>query len=489
MKTLRSKIFVFVALLLLLPAIPLSFFIMNLLERSYQIGVNKRVEEALDGGLRISADFYQLKKNRLSSLADQIAQLSDISTDHLEDLLNQEFNGSSYSIVSIRRGERDRALVPESAVDKFIHSDQKFIVWPSADRMTLYALARLSDVQFVEIVYPLPETFQTSALKIQEISQIFKTLGLVNTEIRNSFLYTFLIIYGLGACLALLVSYFISHKITRPINSLIKATNEVAAGNIDYRIEMKEDDEFHTLAKAFNHMTAELSSNQHKIIELEKMAMWQTMARRLAHEIKNPLTPIQLMAQQIVDKYPGSNQAYRNILSESYEIIEQEIESLKKLVRAFSDFARLPDFQPALHNLGQLLQTLQKLYQQADIQLNLPDVEVESVVDHDHLKRALINLIDNALAAQNGKGSISLTLKIANEVILISVADQGQGIEKEHINKIFEPYFSTKKSGVGLGLAIVKKIIEEHNGDITLESSPGSGTTFLIRLPLIKQVN
>jgi two-component system nitrogen regulation sensor histidine kinase NtrY len=231
-------------------------------------------------------------------------------------------------------------------------------------------------------------------------------------------------------------------------------------------------------------MVTDLAQNQRRIIELEKMATWQQMARRLAHEIKNPLTPIQLMAQQLVDKYPGSDPDYREILKESYDIIEQEVDSLKTLVRAFSDFARLPDFQPVAHDLKQVLVTIQKMYQPADIRLDLPDEPIEYTFDYDHLKRALINLVDNALAAQEGNGTVEITLVRNEQRIQIRITDHGMGIAKENMVKIFEPYFSTKKSGVGLGLAIVKKIIEEHNGEITVSSQLQKGTTFLIQLPL-----
>jgi len=484
MKTQRSKIFLFVALLLLLPALPLSILIMNLLDRSYRIGVNEKVESALDGGLKISAEYYQLRKTRLSALIEHITQTEKIAQDDISKPIQDEFPESSVFVLTDGEDVQDSVLISVEALNKFRQSGLKFIVWPSADRKILYALIRLIENKTYAVLYPLPQAFRESAQNIQEVSQIYKTLGMVNTEIRRSFLYTFLLIYGCGVLLALFVSYFISNKMTQPIKKLIAATEEIASGNLDYRINIKQQDEFRKLANAFNHMVEELKKNQKKIIELEKMATWQQMARRLAHEIKNPLTPIQLMAQQIVDKYSGSDPDYLKILRESYEIIEQEVDSLKLLVRSFSDFARLPDFQPAIHDLKQLLVTIQKMYQHADIQLDLPQDGVECQFDYDHLKRAVVNLVDNALAAQNGKETISISLKIRREHIQIDISDQGTGIEKEHLDKIFEPYFSTKQTGVGLGLAIVKKIVEEHDGRISVISRIRKGTTFSIQLPV-----
>jgi nitrogen fixation/metabolism regulation signal transduction histidine kinase len=400
--------------------------------------------------------------------------------------MNREFPDSKISVIIAGEDPADSINISPDVLHKFVTSGQKMIIWPAADRKTLYALTRLGGNLICQIVFHMPASFMKSAQNIQEVNQIYKTLGMVKTEIRQSFLYTFLLIYGIGVLLALLVSYFISRRMTQPIKKLISATKEIASGNLDYRIDMDQQDEFRTLANAFNQMVEELKQNQRRIIELEKMATWQQMARRLAHEIKNPLTPIQLMAQQIVDKYPGTDPDYREILKESYDIIEQEVDSLKTLVRAFSDFARLPDFQPAVHDLKQVLVTIQKMYQAADIRLDIPEGTIECTFDYDHLKRALINLVDNALAAQQNSGSVDISLVRNEKNVQISITDRGEGIKEEHLAKIFEPYFSTKKSGVGLGLAIVKKIIEEHNGEISVSSQPQKGTTFLIQLPLIK---
>lgn len=486
MKTLRSKIFLFVALLLLLPALPLSIFIMNLLDRSYRIGVNEQVESALDGALQISADYYQSIKTRLTTKIEQFIQSDEVSKKQVVEILNREFPDNKITVFFAGEDPSGGLGISPDVLQKFDKSDQKKIVWPAADRKALYALTRLRGNRILQIVFQLPDSFTKSAQNIQEVNQIYKTLDMVKTEIRQSFLYTFLLIYGVGVLLALLVSYFISTRMTQPIKKLISATKEIASGNLDYRIDMDQQDEFRTLADAFNQMVKELEQNQRRIIELEKMATWQQMARRLAHEIKNPLTPIQLMAQQIVDKYPGSDPDYREILKESYDIIEQEVDSLKTLVRAFSDFARLPDFQPAVHDLKQVLVMIQKMYQQADIRLDLPEEIIECTFDYDHLKRVLINLVDNALAAQEPTGSVDISLVRNEKSVQISITDHGVGIKEENLAKIFEPYFSTKKSGVGLGLAIVKKIIEEHNGEISVSSQPQKGTTFLIQLPINK---
>jgi nitrogen fixation/metabolism regulation signal transduction histidine kinase len=484
MKTLRSKIFIFVSLLLLLPALPLSLFIMQLLDKSYSIGVNERVESALDGALEISADFYQMHKMRLQSFLNHLVKDKPVSSDKTAAKITRDLPEAEYQIIKLTETDINKIIIPISTIKKFIDKKIPQIVWPAADHSKLYALAYINKDQLLQIEYPLPESFRRAASQIQEVSQIYKTLGLVRANIRRSFLYTFLIIYAGGVLIALIVSYLISKKITRPIEALTAATKEIGKGNLNYRISVTGHDEFGLLASAFNQMVKELMESQRKIIDLEKMAAWRQLARRLAHEIKNPLTPIQLMAQQMRDKYTGNDKDYKNTLNECCDIIEQEVGSLKKLVAEFSDFARMPQVQPAKQDICQLLESIQKLYRHADIKTELPAGPVEFAFDYEYMKRALINLVDNALAASKPDSPVILRLKEKeNNKIEISIIDKGQGISPDNLEKIFEPYFSTKNSGVGLGLAIVKKIIEEHGGIIKVDSTINAGTEFTIILP------
>jgi nitrogen fixation/metabolism regulation signal transduction histidine kinase len=479
MKTLRGKMYLFVALLLILPSLPLSYFVLQLLERSYRIGVNERVESALDGALQISADLYQMHKSQLQSLIQQLTDQEQISKEQIEATLK----GADFHLHSVKELDFENTLISIEAINRFLKEKNSNQIWPSPDHQLLYALARVNESDLLQIAYPLPESFQQSASQIQEVNQIYKTLSFARTDIRRSFLFTFLTIYGIGIVISLMVSYRISKKITQPIEQLTAATYEIGKGNLNYRINISGHDEFALLASSFNRMVKELSENQKKIIELEKMATWQQLARRLAHEIKNPLTPIQLMAQQMRDSYRGDDLSFQQTLSKCHEIIDEEVESLKKLVREFSDFARLPEFQIELQSLNPLIDTIKELYQQNNLKAELPEHEIIFKFDHEYLKRSLINLVENAIASSRDESPILLKVDDKDNHIEIIVADQGEGIAPEHREKIFEPYFSTKRSGVGLGLPIVKKIIEEHQGEINVASIKGKGTTVKITLP------
>jgi len=479
MKTLRGKMYLFVALLLILPSLPLSYFVLQLLEKSYSIGVNDRVESALDGALQISADLYQVHKSQLQSLIDQLTNQDQISKQRIEATLK----GIDFHLHSVTELDFENTLISIEAINRFLKAKTSSQTWPSPDHKLLYALARINENDLLQVAYPLPESFQQSASQIQEVNQIYKTLSFARTDIRRSFLFTFLTIYGIGILIALMVSYRISKRITHPIEQLTAATYEIGKGNLNYRIDVSGQDEFALLASSFNRMVKELSENQKKIIELEKMATWQQLARRLAHEIKNPLTPIQLMAQQMRDSYRGDDPTFQQTLSKCHEIIDEEVESLKKLVREFSDFARLPEFQIEGQSLNPLIDTLKQLYHRNNLSIELPEHDIVLKFDHEYLNRSLINLIENAIAASSDESPILLKVDEKDNRIEITIADQGEGIDPEHLEKIFEPYFSTKRTGVGLGLPIVKKIIEEHQGEINVTSKKGKGTTVKITLP------
>jgi len=212
------------------------------------------------------------------------------------------------------------------------------------------------------------------------------------------------------------------------------------------------------------------------------MAAWREIARVLAHEIKNPLTPIQLLVQQIQDAYRGDDENYRATLRESSGIINEEIDKLRRLVREFSDFARLPELQPAPAQLNALVLEVTRLYTRRVLKLELDQSLPMAAFDWEAMRRVLLNLIENALQS-SPQTEVTIQTRHAADQVEIIVADTGPGIPAENLPRIFEPYFSTKKSGMGLGLAIVKQIVTEHGGAVTVTSSVGRGTCFQLLLP------
>jgi len=205
--------------------------------------------------------------------------------------------------------------------------------------------------------------------------------------------------------------------------------------------------------------------------------------------VKNPLTPILLAVNQVRDAYPGDDAKYAALLEEVAEIVGEEVDSLRRLVRDFGDFARLPKPEPRSGDLGDLLKDLEQLYGADVLRLEGQENIETGWFDPDALRRVLINLIDNGLAACRTAGTpeaIDLKVSPAQPGVRMTVTDAGTGITAEHLDRIFEPDFTTKNDGMGLGLAIVENIIIGHGGRITVQSEPGRGTTFTIDLPLTR---
>jgi nitrogen fixation/metabolism regulation signal transduction histidine kinase len=497
----RTKLVVAQLLLILLPVLPLYYLVKGFLEQSLEIGLNRKVESALERATEISQTLYSTYREESLALAQEIAAskwVVEILNERKEpgsmrfekaelgrvDLYDSDANlifstdqeslSESYKAALSRLPERAAAGVLEAGSD------------PGQITVFVPVLARGKQLGYVLVTRNLPEGFARASQQVVEVHQMFKTLGWVRGDLKRSFLLAFFAVYAPFALLSIVAGYFLSRRITAPLAQLADGTRKVAEGDWDYRMKVTSKDEAGQLMEAFNRMISSLKEKQDQIIALEKMAVWREIARILAHEIKNPLTPIQLTVQQLKDKYSGDDVEYQRLLAECTEIVSDEIESLRSLVREFSEFARMPKLNLAPADLNELVEEVTRLYPESHLRLELDPNLPEFDFDYEKMRRVLINLIDNAIDSikQKGEGDIRIETRRQGEWVSLSVSDQGCGISPEVRERIFEPYFSTKKSGVGLGLAIVRRIVEEHGGTVSVDSRPGEGTTFVIRLPV-----
>jgi two-component system nitrogen regulation sensor histidine kinase NtrY len=226
-----------------------------------------------------------------------------------------------------------------------------------------------------------------------------------------------------------------------------------------------------------------------QLYKAQRMAAWREVARRIAHEIKNPLTPIQLSAQRLRRRYLDRFSADDTVFDECTMMISNQVDELKNLVNEFSNFARMPSTKPTTNNLNDVIQECLTLYKQAhkhirfsaDLDPQLP----ESKFDREQIKRVLINLLENSVAATPEHGTIMVKSFYNRDmkIITLMVSDTGCGIPAKNKPRLFEPYFSTKKTGTGLGLAIVSTIVADHNGYIRVKDNEPAGTHFIIELP------
>jgi signal transduction histidine kinase len=297
-------------------------------------------------------------------------------------------------------------------------------------------------------------------------------------------------IAGLGIIFAVLASLWIAARISRPIEELARAAGQVAAGDWETRVDIRTMDEVGALARSFNNMTRQLAEQRERLVQTERVAAWRELARRLAHELKNPLTPLQITVENMVRAKKLPKKQFDEVFKESTATLEAEIENLKTIVGRFSDFSKLPKPQALEMDAREAVRRVVKLYGPA---LEEKHIELGTAIsaeplpilgDSELLHRALSNLVLNAMDAMPEGGTLTVSAVRAREMVRISVADTGAGLTPEECERLFTPYYTTKQHGTGLGLAIVQSVIADHNGTIAVENVEGGGARFVIGLPL-----
>jgi nitrogen fixation/metabolism regulation signal transduction histidine kinase len=504
MKSLRSKFIVIFLLVTLLPLLPLVYLAEFFLKKTMSMTLQKPLAEGLNSALElVSAQM----NTELRALARHLHSLKHLNRHSPPAKWDWETQNPLNSVN------------PEDSI-RFAIVDTGGIIlqsWPAAVKFYFEKSALKNhlppdslvnagtDSAAVRLALRLPLEMRPAAWLIGEkliplkMGQRFKNvvaaaqmrqyLDLNEAGLRQSLLLAFLFLYAPMLLISLAAGWYLARRITAPLAELSTGVQQLAAGKWEHRVAIRSQDEIGRVGRAFNQMVENLRRQQEQVIGLEKMAAWREIARVLAHEIKNPLTPMQLMVRQIQDEYKGEDETYRQTLAEGCRIIDEEIEQLRKLVREFSDFARMPELHLALSQFNELAVEVARLYSQRPIQLQLAAVLPAFYFDWEALRRVLINLIENAMQA-SAKAQITLRAFYDNQVnqIVFAVEDTGPGIPPENLSRIFEPYFSTKKSGIGLGLAIVKRIIEEHGGAISVNSEVGRGSSFVCKFPAAEKL-
>ena len=304
-----------------------------------------------------------------------------------------------------------------------------------------------------------------------------------------------LIVAAAGIFLAILFSGWVAARVTRPIEDLAHAAQEVSAGNWNAQVHPHAGDELGALAESFNAMTRQLTDQRDRLVQAERVAAWRELARRLAHELKNPLFPLQITVENLVRARDADPALFDEVFRESTSTLLGEVANLKAIVGRFSDFSKMPQPQLQAIDLNDLARQVLSLHAaqfhaegrpQIDVHFE-PDSTLAPIdADPDLLRRALSNLVLNAMDAMPGGGRLTLRTAFAGDRARLEVSDTGAGLTKEECERLFTPYYTTKQHGTGLGLAIVQSVISDHHGSITVESEPGKGTTFRIDLPARK---
>lgn len=296
---------------------------------------------------------------------------------------------------------------------------------------------------------------------------------------------------GAGILLALGLAAWATARVTRPVKQLAAAAGEVAQGNWHAQAEVTSRDEIGELAAAFNQMTRQLTEQRERLVQAERVAAWRELARRLAHELKNPLFPLQITVENLERAKREHPTEFEEVFRESTATLLAELGNLKAIIARFSDFAKMPTPQFEAVSINDLAGAVLKLFEaqftasasirpEIDLDPRLPLIEA----DPEQIKRALQNLVLNAMDAMPNGGTLRVRTRQYNGTVTLEVSDTGQGLTKEECERLFTPYYTTKQHGTGLGLAIVQSVVSDHGGKISVESQPGAGATFRIELPV-----
>lgn len=496
---LRMRLTVFFVLLLALSALPQGVvavgFVSAALERLFESGTGP----ALRGGLELAVDYYNARLRSLAVAADHPA-------------VQQALREPSSRADELWHSFQD--AYPFEAAMEFFDREGR-LLWQRGPN-TLYQEAppgpfvqpgvvtrsRSGDIDALEVALEaaggvarvtarLPDTIQDAARDLTQAQALFEQLE----TIRSTVLISTTVIFGVFASpmllLAVVTGLFLAGQLVRPIQSLEEATGRVAAGDYSVRILSRASDDLGLLVLSFNRMVTELERAQRRMVQAEKVQAWQEIARRFAHEVKNPLTPIRLAAERLKRRYDAGAPDFAAVLDRTTATIVREVEALTALLDEFRAFTRLPAprfEQVALRTIVD--ESCAVFMDDPRLHLDYDEVPADLVINADRtqLRQALINLIGNAIESSPDGVRVDVgahTLERGGAPFCrLVVRDDGPGIPPELREHVFDPYVTGKPDGTGLGLAIVERIVVDHDGSIAIDSAPHGGTTVTIDLPI-----
>ncbi|MDD5530482.1 MAG: ATP-binding protein [bacterium] len=330
-----------------------------------------------------------------------------------------------------------------------------------------------------------PEELCVAEKAIQEYRQSSALLEPLKLEFIK---FSILLVCGLFILSVFIVFIYVKY-ITRPLQELTYVSQKIASGDISMTLSKIKDKEFNKLITSFNFMLESLREAREKLKLTERHTAWQEMSRMLAHEIKNPLTALQLSNQRLREKYLTKSNDLPEVIDKTTKIMESEINNFVTLVGKFSEFARLPSPDKKTTNLNEIIKECVGLYE------NIPDVKFkenydesipEMIIDAGQIKQVLKNIIKNAIEAKEEDFEIIVTTKLLSDETETIISNNGKAISEEDLKHLFHPYFTTKEGGSGLGLIISERILFAHNGKIEIENNKDKGTKVSIRLPVNK---
>jgi len=468
--SLRARLVVLFAVLTLLPALPAAWVTQGLLQRTVDIAMRDDVDAALDAGVRQTRAALALQRNRLREIGSAWERALDDATD-------PRAVDPSFSPADVRVEWIEGVLVPGTTrLDSLPEQ-------PERGAPPFRLTHRVAGLTLTAAVDPI---WRADAVRTSESLQMMRLLRDQRDSIERAFLIPFVVIVGVALVVALLAAWWLSRGITGRVDRLVVATDAVARGDWSTRVGLEGDDELARLGHGFDSMVASLDAQSRRLVDLETMAGWREMARALAHEVKNPLTPIQLTVEEMRERYDGNDPEYRALLDECTRIVIEEVQSLREVVGRFREFARPVELKHAQFDAAALLRDIGALQRDLEIVDAIEDVP-HVPGDADRLRQILMNLASNAREA--GAKRLKLSTSARADGVALIFEDDGPGIPEAERAHVFEPYRTGKTGGLGLGLALVKGIVLAHGGTIDVDEGDWGGARFTVVLPTDPEEN
>jgi two-component system, NtrC family, nitrogen regulation sensor histidine kinase NtrY len=434
------------------------------------------VRQSLGGAVEVYKAYFEKVKDNFHERANEIAasdfgHASDLAD--VPDLLRARIIAGSRTV--------DEWSAPPNVVAEAREAPSNLVALRSAD----------GEPRVLELTFGIPREIYANFLALraamEQERELDRLLPLVLPRIFHGLGIALVAVLLIAAALGL----FIARRATGRVATLRDAARRVGEGDLTVRVAPRGSDELDDLGRAFDRMVAELSEARSRVVYLQKLSAWQEVARRLAHEIKNPLTPIQLAVQELASKYRGGDAAYERLLGTAQEILTEEVGAIRRLVDDFSAFAKLPKVEPVPVDLGQVVDDFARAHPEWQTALKVERrAPVAALCDKMLIRRVLANLVENAVQAIEPTGqlpAVRIAIAEGDHAACLFIDDNGPGVAEEARERIFDPYVTTKEHGTGLGLAIVRKIVLDHGGDVRVAPAPSplGGARFVVTLPVV----
>ncbi len=485
----QAKLSIIFLLFVLIPTVPLTFFIASLLTHS----VNYLLLPGIGGALDTSLETIRLQLEERGRL---FLEQFDPSGNRTPDFLREEkidflgtYRFDHDSVITLRSTRLQTSFLSEDwqpqrelLVDA-LRTERISRLVSAGEESMMVVYRFFPDSVFAVAGYVVEPHVLKARDDIVRALDIYNTLSLLKESIiERHLLWSLAVLFLIGlGLLAVITARKLSQSISEPIQDLVKGMKQVADGDLSYQVDTRAKDEFRFLVDSFNAMICDLNISRQKLIRAERIAAWQEIARRISHEIKNCMTPITISLRRLQNYF--QKESLPPALEQSLQDIQEELHALEVMAREFSAFARMPLPQRSPLDLNDVIQSVVRLAEsaasgvqvQTNLSANLPSISA----DKEQMKRLLTNLIKNAMEASHSEGTVMVTTQPAassEHTIDLVIQDQGEGIDPKKLDHVFHPYYTTKEKGTGLGLAIVQKIVEDHDGEIRIESKKGKGT-------------